>query len=263
MLLKLAGWPIVLWLALQRRWRGVRGAGLVWALAHLLAIGLHGWGMVRDYYLKVGPQIGALYRVRELNLSLWTLGQRLFAKSGYHLVSAPLWESPLLVKTVTVLAPAVVLVFALRTAMRARRFDTSFALLMGIGAVLNPIAWQNSLLMAVPAITLLLCRLHALRWPRRMTCGVISLLISLSLPQDLYLDLAELFSAGVNDAGQTIVPTLLASLALIPMGALCLLLWLLAQIESREERQAAGNSDAIDLAEVGEGRHIPRPHRTQ
>jgi hypothetical protein len=188
--------------------------------------------MVRDYYLKVGPQVSALYRVRDHNLSVWTIGQRLFGQSGYYLASTPLWESPFLVRALTLLAPALVLALALRATLCARSFDTAFALLMGIGVVLNPIAWPHYLLLAAPALALLLRRLSVLRWPRRMTCGVISLLISLSLPQDLYLDLALLFSSGVNATGQPIVPGLLASLALIPMGALCLLLWLLAHSES-------------------------------
>jgi hypothetical protein len=253
LLLKLAGWPIVLWLAFKRRWRAVWAAGLFCAGGHLLAIGLHGWGMVRDYYLKVGPQVSALYRVRDHNLSVWTIGQRLFAQSGYYLASTPLWESPLLVKTLTLLAPAVVLALALRAALRAKSFDTAVALLMAIGITLSPIAWPHYLLLAAPALALLLRRLSALRWPRRMTWSAIPLLIALSAPQDLYVDLAELFSTGVNAAGQPVVPGLLASLALIPTGALCLLLWLLARLESREERQTSGNSDAIDLAEAGEG----------
>lgn len=253
MLLKLAGWPIVLWLALKRRWRAVWAAGLFWAGAHLLAIGLHGLGMVQDYYLKVGPQVGAHYRVRELNLSAWTIGQRLFAESGYYFVSTPLWESPLLVKALTVLAPAAVLLFALIAALRVRHFDTAFALLMGIGVVLNPIAWQHYLLMATPALALLLCRLRALHWPRQMTWGVMSLLFALSIPHSLFIDLAELFAVGVDASGKSVVPALPALLTLVPLLALCLSLWLLARLEPREDQEATRSSGAIDLSEPREG----------
>jgi hypothetical protein len=209
--------------------------------------------MVRDYYLKVGPQVSALYRVRDHNLSVWTIGQRLFGQSGHYLASTPLWESPFLVKALTLLVPALVLALALRAAMRVRCFGTAFALSMGIGVFLNPVAWQHGLLLATPALTLLLRRLHALHWPRQMTCGVISLITALSLPQDLYLDLAKLFAVGVNAADQAIVPALPALLTLVPMGALCFLLWLLVRLESKEGQQVDGDGDAIDLAEVGEG----------
>ena len=238
LLLKMAGWPIVLWLALQRRWRAVWAAGLFWAAAHLLAIGLHGWEMVRDYYLKVGPQVGAIYHVREINLSAWTIGQRLFNESGQDFVSLPLWKSPLLVKALTALVPLVVLILALRAAVRLRNFDTAFALLMGIGVVLNPVAWQHYLLLAAPALALLLRRLHTLHWPRWMTCGVISLAVAFSLPHSLYVDLAELFAVGVNAAGKPIVPALPALLTFTTSVALCVSLWLLVKLESGIEAVA-------------------------
>lgn len=231
LLLKLAGWPIVLWLVFERRWRGAWVAGLFFGGAHLLAIGLHGWGVVRDFYLKVGPQVGALYRVRELNFSTWTIGRRLFTQSGYYLISAPLWESPLLVKLLTVLAPAIVLIIALRASLLVRHFDTSFGLLMGIGVVLNPIAWHYYLLLAAPALALLLRRLHTLHWPRPMAAVVISLMVALSLPQPIYAGAASFFAVGANAKGQAIVPALPALLTLLPLGALCLLLWLLARLE--------------------------------
>src|SRR5207249_1240667 len=45
-LLKLAGWPIVLWLLLQRRWKAVWATVLFWSLVHVLAIELYGWPVV-------------------------------------------------------------------------------------------------------------------------------------------------------------------------------------------------------------------------
>jgi hypothetical protein len=244
LLLKFAGWPIVLWLVLMRRWRAVWLAGVVWVVAHLLAIGLHGWGIVFDYYFKVVPQVNAIYRARELNYSAWTIGQRLFTESGYYIVWSPLWNSQLLAKTVTILAPLTLLILALRTALRVKHFDTAFALLMGIGIVLNPIAWLHYLLLALPALVLLLRRLHGLHWPRQITCVVISLIISLSLTENFYLDLARLFAVGTNISGQALLHTLPALLTMIPLGALCLLLWLLVRLDLQEDQRVAGKNIA-------------------
>jgi hypothetical protein len=251
LLLKLAGWPIVLWLALQRRWRTVWLAGLVWVAAHLLAIGLHGLGMVLDYYIKVGPHVNAIYRVRELNYSVWTIGQRLFTESGHYIVWSPLWNSQLLANTLTVLAPVVVLMLALRAALRVKHFDTAFAFLMGIGVVLNPIVWLHYLLLALPTLALLLRRLQVLHWPRQITCAVISLIIALSLPETLYLNLARLFAVGTSATGQDIVPALPALLTMIPLAALCLLLWLLVRLDLRDDKQVSANSHTIDLSLIG------------
>ena len=85
MTMKLVGWPLVLWLAWQRRWRGVLAAALSASALHGLAIALHGWEMVRDYYFKYGPLVSAIYRVGDLNLSLMTFGRRLFSAFGREL----------------------------------------------------------------------------------------------------------------------------------------------------------------------------------
>lgn len=252
LLVKLVGWPIVLWLALRRRWRAVWAAGLFWTGAHALAIGLHGWGMVQNYYLKVGPQLSAIYRVFFVNLSLWTVGQRFFGRFGQDLASPPLWESPLLVKALTLLAPAVVLTVALLAALRLRSFDTAIALLIGISPYLNPIAWQHCFLLATPALALLLRRLNVLHWPRRMTSVVVLLLIAISVPHTDYYWFAQLFNPGSNATGQSLALALPALLTLIPLGALCLVLWLLARSESWEEQQVARSSDAIDVMRAGE-----------
>lgn len=261
LLVKLVGWPIVLWLALQRRWRGVWAAGLFWAGAHMLAVGLHGWGMVQDYYTKVGPQVSAIYRVFLVNISVWTIGQRLFGQFGQSLASPPLWESPLLVKALTLLAPAVVLALALRAALRVRHFDTAIVLLMGISPVLNPIAWQHCFLLTTPALALLLHRLYILHWPRRMTFVVVLLVIAISVPHTDYIDFAELFNQGSNAKGQAPVPALPALLTLAPLVALCFLLWLLARLDMREDKQVIGNSGATDLMKNGESVSVARQQR--
>jgi hypothetical protein len=228
--LKLVGWPIILWLATQRKWRAVWAAGFFWMAAHLLAVGFHGWAMIRDYYLKVGPLVSSIYRVRELNLSAWTIGQRLFAESGYHIVTVPVWNSPFLVKSISVLTPLVVLVLALRTVIQAKPFDIAFAIMLSIGTLLNPISWLHYFILALPAVALLFKRLKELSWPGLETLIAAALGISLWLPGTIYLDLAKLFSSGVAADGRVIVPAIPALLTLLPAVALCCLLWLLAQL---------------------------------
>jgi len=123
MTLKLTGWPVVLWLAWRRRWGAVIMAVATFVDAHLLAIHFHGWAMVRDYYLKVGPQVGAFYRPHDANFSAWTLGQRLFADSGFNFVLTPLVNAPLLATALNVLAPLSILATVLWLAHRARKGD--------------------------------------------------------------------------------------------------------------------------------------------
>ena len=232
-LVKLAGWPIVLWLLLQRRWKAVWATGLFWSLLHGLAIALYGWPLVRDYYLKVGPEVSAIYRVWEMNFSAWTIGQRLFADSGDRFLSTPLWRSPLLASIVTIAVPLLIVGLGVWAARRLSSFDASFALLMALGVILNPVAWQHYLVMAAPALVLLVMRLRELQWPTRTTVVVALLLLTISVPYYWFRVLALHFAVGVSPAGKPIVPALPALLTLSIGVALCGLLWLLVKLEPK------------------------------
>jgi hypothetical protein len=199
----------------------------------LLAIELYGWPVVRDYYLKVGPQVSAIYRVWEANFSSWTIGQRLFAVSGDRFQSTPLWQAPLLARVVTVAVPLLIAGLAVAAARRLQSFDASFALLMAIGVILNPVAWQHYLMIAAPALVLLGMRLRELQWPPRSTLVVASLVMTISVPAGWFRLLARCFAVGLSAAGQPVVPALPALLTLTTGVALCTLLWIFVRLEPK------------------------------
>lgn len=245
MTLKLTGWPIVLFLALRRRWRSAFAAGACFATLHLIAITVHGWVLVRDYYLKVGPQLSAHYRPHDANFSLWTIGTRLFTESGLNFALTPLWQAPLLAKLVNVLLPIIVLALALWFAWRletqARSFDAAFALLLGASCVLNPIAWTHYLMLAAPALALLVRRLHKGDWPRRLTYQTLALVWPLALAQLTFVSLAMRFANGVNAAGKPIVGVLPGLLTLIPLAALLGMLWWFARLHLNPQLASAAS----------------------
>src|SRR5262249_46067609 len=80
--IKLFAWPVVVFLAFQRRWRAVLAAASVAALGNLLAMAAMGWRRVIEYYTTTGPSVSALYRSHSCNYSAWAWGQRLFG--GFH-----------------------------------------------------------------------------------------------------------------------------------------------------------------------------------
>jgi hypothetical protein len=230
--LKLMGGPVLLWLAWQRRWRAVGAAAAVWLGAHALAVGVHGWALVHTYYFTVGPQVSALYRTQEFNLSLWTLGQRLFGEMNWFVVTVPLWRAPFLAKLLGLLAPLGMLGWLMYAACRARRFETGFALLMGGGFLLMPVVWGHYLVMALPAVCWVLLLLAERQWPWRWTTGVGLTLAALSLPHNVYYALMRAFAQGADSHGLALIPALPGLVILMPMAALCLLLWQLVALES-------------------------------
>jgi hypothetical protein len=147
--------------------------------------------------------------------------------------STPLWQAPSLARIVTIVVPLLIAGLAVRAARRLERFDSSFALLMAIGIVLSPVAWQHYLVMAAPALVLLVLRLRELHWPPRSTVAVASLLVAISVPYYWFRLLALRFAVGVSPAGKPIVPALPALLTLTTGVALCALLWFFVKLEPK------------------------------
>ncbi|MGH9939095.1 MAG: glycosyltransferase family 87 protein, partial [Blastocatellia bacterium] len=128
--LKLMAWPVVIFLALRRGWRGVLAAGAVMATTHLLVGVVAGFNCVKDYYVKIGPLLASFYRPHDSNFSAWTWGHRLFVGGGENISAPPLWSSVALAHLFTYVAPLAILAFGMWLALRAKRFDTAFGALV-------------------------------------------------------------------------------------------------------------------------------------
>jgi hypothetical protein len=140
----------------------------------------------------------------------------------------------------TVLLPVLVLAGLVFVAQRARRFETGFALLMGGGLFLTPVAWVHYFVLALPAFYLVFQRLGERGWPRWRTGLVVLSAGAISISEGLYFNWVEHFFAGQNAEGLPLVGALPALLTLIPLAAVSLLLWQMVALESPlEEPQDA------------------------
>jgi Glycosyltransferase family 87 len=232
--LKLTAWPIVLFLALRRRWTAVGAAALTALAANLAAMPLIGFESVKAYYLKVGPALASYYRSHDTNFSAWTLGRRLFAGFGNNFHSSPLLASELLAAVFTILAPAAVLLLGLRAAWKSKNFDTAFGILTGVGILVGPIAWTHYLILALIPMAIVARRLSAMGWPRRMTYQAFCFLAPLSLAQAAYSSAIGLLAANANLNGAPSVPFAAGLITLVPAAALVGMLWLLWRLDGVE-----------------------------
>ena len=244
MALKLVGWPVVLWLAWQRRWRSVGAAALTIGFMHGLAIALHGWPMVRDYYLKYGPLVSAIYRMSDANLSLWTFGARLFLPFGANFTTTPLIAAPLLAQLTGVGLPVIVLAATLWAARRARSFDVGFALLMCASLVLNPIAWTHYLSAASLALALVLQRLQQMDWPRAWVTRLALTVWPCCLPPKLWALITLIITGQAQATGAAFIPFWAVWITALPTFAVLSLCWLLWRLDRLPEQSAA----AVPLA---------------
>lgn len=233
---KLVGWPIVIWLAWRRRWRGVMAAIATTTLLQLLAVALHGWTTVRDYYVKVGPLVSGIYRTHDANYSLWTFGARLFAPFGTNFATTPLWPASGLVTWVGLALPGLALAIGLWRISRTSNDDLAFVFLACLSLLLNPIAWTHYLMTTSLGIGLFLRRLQQLGWPRVWAYRLFWLVVPLSVAQTTWALLAvRLTAEGVGADGRAFIPFWSSWLTIVPALAVMSLGWMLLNLHDQPQ----------------------------
>jgi len=251
--LKMTAWPIVIFLALRRKWNGVIAAASVVIAANLLAMVVLGIDCVKNYYLEVGPQVASIYLSHDTNFSTWTLGRRLFAGFGYNFWAPPLWSSTSLTLLFTYLTPAIVFLLGLRIALKARNFDTSFGLLVGVGILVGPIAWSHYLMLASIPIAIIARRLWEMGYPRKLSYAAFGLWLPVSFVGASYSFITTLFAGHSTREGIPIVPFAVAMMTLIPAVALLGLLWIVwrsDEIKLTQDDNAANRKGRVTATQA-------------
>jgi hypothetical protein len=247
--LKLMAWPIVIFLALRRKWGGVVAAVVVAVVTNLLAMAALGVNCVKNYYFNIGPQIAAAYRSHDCNYSSWTLGERLFAGYGYHFAVPPLWPSATLASIGAYVVPSVILLFGLALALRASNFDTAFGLLIGVGILVNPVAWTHYLILAAIPIAIIARRLWEMGFPKRMSYLAFCLWLPSMVNNGGLAHFALLFTILTTPEGVHVIPAAAGLLTLIPAVALIGLLWLVWRLDRAPQGRGATGSELNRLSD--------------
>lgn len=247
---KFLAWPIVLFLALRRQWKAVSAAAGIIFVSHALAIVTVGFEHVRDYYVKIGPMLAAYYRAHDSNFSAWTIGYRLFVGGGGNFYAPPLLDAPWLAKVFIPFLPVALLVVGLRFALKAKEFDTSFALLVIVSVLVSPIAWTHYLVFSAIPVVLLWGRLSQQGFPAPLTKQALVLSLPLTLTQATYVMVAMWFVRGTTAGGVPIVPFAASVLTLTPLVILAAWLGLVWQSEQTVQPSSLALKTAAELQPV-------------
>jgi hypothetical protein len=195
LLLKPLMWPWILVLAWQRQWRAV-AVTVVVVLAGFSAPGLRvGFGAILSYVTQVLPAVSALYATEPTNISLWTVGPRLFQSS-----------MPELSRLVGVGVPAVVVLCALVWLRRRPSLETALGVTTCVSVVVNPISWQYYVVLVLLPAAHVVRWLHAHRYPRVPTILAAAIGIALYQPGGEWRELARLLSSPWVEPGQPLPP---------------------------------------------------------
>ncbi|RCK81556.1 MAG: putative conserved integral membrane protein [Candidatus Ozemobacter sibiricus] len=156
--LKLTGWPLVLWLAAERRWKAVLATAGSTIGFNLLALTYLPWTDLLKYYREVGPLASQLYAWNALNISVFGLTGMMFRGCATRAIQglsvSPLVEAPALVFPLGALLLLALCGLAWWGLSRADlpgkcRYDVGFAVFTCLSIVSNPVAWAFSLPMAL------------------------------------------------------------------------------------------------------------------
>lgn len=238
--IKPIAWPIIAFLALKRRWRAVLSAAAVMGLANLASIWFIGLEQVANYYLKVGPAVSIFHRAAEKNLSVWTIGWRLFEGTGSLVslgVSAPpLLHAPELARWVSLALPLAVLFIGLALSLQGRCLDFSFGILVCVSILISPVAWSPYFMLL--AIPLLIAgrRLFDLAFPTRESLLVIAAFLIFSIPHDTLHNFLLWFASVPQDGKAVDEPHVsfwVGILALTPTAGLLVLTWVLGRLNQK------------------------------
>ena len=258
---KLIFWPIALFLVLRRRWHSAITALAVFTATNLIALIIMGWRVVVNYYTDVGPSTAALYRAYAHNLSLWSVGWRVFSGTGSPAltgaVAPPIFSSLRLAVITSLLLTGVAGALGLAASIKAERygkaeesmnFDIGYGMMVCLSLLVSPLTWPHYLTLLAFPLAVTARRLRDLRFRRRETLlcafAVLILLIptfslenfisSFSTPTDILPN-----ESGIQSEGQ--VSGAISLLFLLPTLSVLIILWLMRQLSrlpGEERRQA-------------------------
>ena len=228
--IKFIGWPLLLLLALRRRWMALAAAAVTLAAANLLAVAVLGWSVVVEYFLRVGPGVMALYRAHIHNWSLWGVAWRLLDGTGspvnIGVSAAPLISAPQLALPASLALVGAVLLAGLWMAYRTKHFETAYSIVICASLLVSPLMWPHYLLMLVIPLTVVALDLRALGFPRKPVLATAILGFACFFPRKAAENIATLFAISVDSEGEALVPFAATAISFVPtLAALALMVW--------------------------------------
>lgn len=230
--LKLLAWPLILYFILRRRWKIVAVVMLTVFLANLGATLLTSLDTTWEYYVNVGSAFMPLYRNSPDNLSLWTIGWRLFEGTGSPIridfQSPPVVFAPEIASWVTYGVFLSILLATFKFATHVNNFDIVYGILMGMSIFMNPIAWIHYFTWLVFPISLLVMNLKELTFPFWETSIVVFSCILLYLYPVVMRDVIFALSGVEYIQGMRLQVSTAAGLLtyILPFGAMGILVLL-------------------------------------
>jgi len=205
LLVKPLAWPWLLVLVWRRAWSSLGAAAAVVVLGFGLTGMRVGFAVLIDYVTRVLPSVSAQYAAETSNVSLWTVGPRLFRgiDAGSLAGTPPLIPSPQVAQLVGATIPVLVVVLAIAWLRARPPVGTALGVMTCVGILVNPISWQYYLVLALIPAALVLHWLHVHGYPRLQTILALVVGVALFLTDESWYALARLIGTASPNADQS------------------------------------------------------------
>lgn len=232
-------WPLALFLLLQRNWRTFGSLTVTVLLGYCITVWRIGYQAHLIYFTRTLPEVSQLYKAHVSNISLWSLGWRLFDGTGIEQVTLPtappLVRNPTAAQFVSIAIPLLTMLTAYLAVRRIRRTDEWFGLAICVSILVSPIAWTHYMTLAtIPAA-------QAIRWladrayPRGKTVAAMVVGGLLLLPPEVAARLTYMLAPAGTTPPATSLPFLVALSQMEPALAVAALAWLVATLQMENE----------------------------
>jgi hypothetical protein len=259
--LKIVAWPLVILLALRKKWQAVISAGVTVLTVNLIIALTLGFNVVLYYYQHVAGQVYPFWRSSGYNISVVSLGWKLFAGTSSlqpaALNAPPLIPMPGIAPYASGVMLLVVLIGGLAVA-RKRSFDVAFGMMACVSAIISPIAWDHYLVLAVIAISAAVKSLALLHYPKDQVkiASLLFLLLIIPIFPQRSLAVSLLGKDAVAGGNHwALIP--LAWSGFIPLVASLALIWFMNRLDQQVEKACSGPADS----RLGCESEVRRPER--
>ncbi|HVC32280.1 MAG TPA: glycosyltransferase family 87 protein [Chloroflexota bacterium] len=212
-------WPVLLLFAIRREWRALVSALATIGLGYAAAGLVIGIDRLFFYLTRVLPTVTDGYRAIARNLSLWTVGWRVFDGTRQTvfggtvlpaIAAPPLFKLTVAAGIVSAALPLALLVAACVVVGKLDRLDAGLGVMICVSILVSPTAWSNYLVLAVIPAAQVIAWLNSHDFPKWETNVAILVGMALFVPLFVWAILAFAI------AGEPPPPSLIGSLPFVP-----------------------------------------------
>lgn len=150
--IKLFGVFLFAYLFFTRKWLVLLYSLVTYAVFFLISLGLLGFETIVYYFSSVVPKVKEIYAVSCSNISLTTIGNRLFVGTDSSALEGtnidPLMYLPKLSSGTSVLIASVLIFTCFRIILKREKFELGIAVVVLLNIIISPISWTHSVLVA-------------------------------------------------------------------------------------------------------------------